>query len=296
MRRSPACSRSAPDAVRERALGALDALGPPTELGPDERQLICDYLLSQLPAAEVRPQARELLASSPAAREWAVALTPRPGARRGRSAAADPAAATAHGLAVRGQHASPAPERPPSSRQRRDRRDRARPGGDHRGRSSCCSSPITTTSSTSGLAAADTHATADDHRARRTTSYDHARARSSTLAQINLPLRPRRQQGGRDAVILQRALDARDRDARPAHPAQHQAELLRGLALQLADAFREARVREPGGRQERPFSDVNACCRATRAATAQLIVTTETAQKPTHPGPVLLRGTITGLS
>ena len=65
----------APDAVRGRALGALDALGPPTELRADERQLICDYLLSQLPAAG-QDEARELLASSPAAHEWAVALTP----------------------------------------------------------------------------------------------------------------------------------------------------------------------------------------------------------------------------
>jgi len=64
-----------PDAVRERALGALDALGPPTDVPADERQLICDYLLGQLPSGQ-EGSAQELLAGSPAARAWAVALTP----------------------------------------------------------------------------------------------------------------------------------------------------------------------------------------------------------------------------
>src|SRR5579875_899404 len=52
------------EAVRGRALGALDALGPPTELERGERQLVGDYLLSQLPEAQLRA-AQELLAVRP---------------------------------------------------------------------------------------------------------------------------------------------------------------------------------------------------------------------------------------
>jgi len=36
-------------AVRQRALAALDALGPQTRLAPERRALITDYLLGQLP-------------------------------------------------------------------------------------------------------------------------------------------------------------------------------------------------------------------------------------------------------
>jgi len=43
------------------------------------------------------------------------------------------------------------------------------------------------------------------------------------------------------------------------------------------------------------FSDARALP-ANAASYRALIVTTETAEKPTHPGPILLRGTITGLS
>src|ERR1700716_3643008 len=37
-------------AVRERALSALDALGPQTAVEPERRALITDYLLGQLPS------------------------------------------------------------------------------------------------------------------------------------------------------------------------------------------------------------------------------------------------------
>ena len=39
-------------AVRDRALAAFDALGPETDVEPDQRALICDYLLGQLPAGD----------------------------------------------------------------------------------------------------------------------------------------------------------------------------------------------------------------------------------------------------
>ena len=57
-------------AVRERALTALDALGPHTTLDPKRQALITDYLLGQLPPA-VAAETRERLAGSPDERAWA---------------------------------------------------------------------------------------------------------------------------------------------------------------------------------------------------------------------------------
>lgn len=59
-----------PDSVRERAWAALDALGPETRLTLDDRQAIGDYLLGQLPDSDV-PAVRQRLAQSAADRAWA---------------------------------------------------------------------------------------------------------------------------------------------------------------------------------------------------------------------------------
>ncbi len=56
--------------VRDRALAALDALGPETGVPEIRRQLITDYLLGQLPE-RVAAQTRERLGSSPTERAWA---------------------------------------------------------------------------------------------------------------------------------------------------------------------------------------------------------------------------------
>ena len=56
--------------VRDRALAALEALAPQTQVAPERRALITDYLLGQLPAA-VAAQVRERLAQSDAERAWA---------------------------------------------------------------------------------------------------------------------------------------------------------------------------------------------------------------------------------
>src|SRR5437764_7199433 len=56
--------------VRQRALAALDALGPGTRVPAERRALITDYLLGQLPAG-VGEEARESLARSPTERAWA---------------------------------------------------------------------------------------------------------------------------------------------------------------------------------------------------------------------------------
>lgn len=56
--------------VRQRALDALDALGPGTRVPAERRALITDYLLGQLPPG-VREEAREQLARSAGERAWA---------------------------------------------------------------------------------------------------------------------------------------------------------------------------------------------------------------------------------
>ncbi len=57
-------------AVRQRALQALDALGPQTRVAPERRALITDYLLGQLPE-QVSDDTRERLAQSASERAWA---------------------------------------------------------------------------------------------------------------------------------------------------------------------------------------------------------------------------------
>jgi hypothetical protein len=56
--------------VRDRALAALDALGPETGVPDLRRHLITDYLLGQLPR-RVADQTREHLGESPTERAWA---------------------------------------------------------------------------------------------------------------------------------------------------------------------------------------------------------------------------------
>lgn len=57
-------------AVRQRALSALDALGPATRTSPERRALITDYLLGQLPA-RVADEVRDHLSRSASERAWA---------------------------------------------------------------------------------------------------------------------------------------------------------------------------------------------------------------------------------
>jgi hypothetical protein len=64
--------RLEPNAVRERALNALDALGPETTVGlsPERQDEISDYLLGQQTASE-RAATRAFLEGSAAGRSWA---------------------------------------------------------------------------------------------------------------------------------------------------------------------------------------------------------------------------------
>lgn len=77
----------APEAVRDRALSALDALAPEglQELDAERRDDVGDYLLGQQPASE-RAATRTFLESSAPARAWARAVA---GELRGAGAAAE---------------------------------------------------------------------------------------------------------------------------------------------------------------------------------------------------------------
>ena len=57
-------------AVRQRALAAFDALGPQTDVAPEQRALITDYLLGQLPP-RVSETTADRLAGSAHERAWA---------------------------------------------------------------------------------------------------------------------------------------------------------------------------------------------------------------------------------
>ena len=286
----------APDLVRERALGALDALGPPTQLSPGERQLICDYLLSQLPGSR-QDEARQLLAGRSEARDWAVALTPAlepvsvdplP-----RIPAAGPAAASHADHDAVDEPPVPADDRPPSSRR----------GGmvviglalavivaaivvllvTHRGHHH---------PSTSGLAA-DTHATGSTTSA--TTTSTTSTSSVKTLAQINLrPATAGSKAIG--AVIVFREGSTLGIEMLGQHiPPNTKQNSYEVWLYSSPTRFKKLGFVSPAVGKNGRFSVVNALP-ANAGSYRELIVTTETARQPTHPGPVLLRGTITGLS
>jgi len=279
-------------AVRDRALGALDALGPSTALADDERRLVGDYLLSQLPADE-EAAARELLARSPAAREWALGLTPAlepmavdPLPRipvASRVPATEAAAAGAEGA-----------ERPSSRR-----------GGivviglavaviiaavvvllvtrhhtPSRGNLAAARQPASSSSSSTSSTGATTSTTSG------AVKY---------LAQINL--RPvasgskavgiaeiLEQQGVREIAIIGQHI-----------PPNTKTNSYEVWLYSSPTHFEKLGFVSPAVGKAGTFSDARKLP-AGASGYRELIVTTETAEKPTHPGPVLLRGAITGPS
>jgi hypothetical protein len=133
--------------VRDRALAALDALGPETPISDERRHLITDYLLSALPR-RVAEEVRNLLASSPPERAWArvvaselepIASSPIPEipvdggtrmaapARESAAAAAEPGVPAPTRPRPR-ERERPPRERPPREPERRPLRPPAPPG------------------------------------------------------------------------------------------------------------------------------------------------------------------------
>lgn len=118
-------------AVRQRALAALDAIGPDTRVDPERRALITDYLLGSLPP-RVEEQARELLATWPRERAWARVIASElaplaseplpeiPADEGGRAALEEPAA-------ERAPETAPAREAPAVAKERKPRREKPAP-------------------------------------------------------------------------------------------------------------------------------------------------------------------------
>lgn len=292
----------APAAVRERALGAVDALGPETQLGPGERRLICDYLLSQLPAAQ-EAEARGLLAGSPAARDWAMALTPAlepvavdplPRIPAPAVVGEETAAAVEEPAAGRPEEgAKAAPDRPPSSR---------------RGGMVVIGLALAVIISavvvlivthhpshhakTSGLVA-DTHATTTTS----STTSSSTTSAVKTLAQINLhPAAPGSRAVG--AVVVFREGSTLGIEMLGQHiPPNTKHNSYEVWLYSSPTRFKKLGFVTPAVGKSGRFSVVNPLP-DDAGSYRELIVTTETARarQPTHPGPVLLRGTITGLS
>jgi Sigma-70, region 4 len=106
-------------AVRQRALGAFDALGPRTDVPAERRALIADYVLGQLPE-QVSDTTRERLAESPSERAWARVV-----ASELAPLATDPLPE----IPVEPRRAEPAPEgrRRRSDPERSERRERPEP-------------------------------------------------------------------------------------------------------------------------------------------------------------------------
>lgn len=315
----------AQDAVRGRALSALDSLGPPTDLDAGERQLICDYLLSQLPDAE-HAVVRDLLAGSPSARTWALALTPAlepvavdplprippataaasggiprapggdaPAVTRSAPGGAAPAVArSTPGGAARPAPAAagePSDKRPPSSRT----------GGivvialalaviiaaivvllvtghhnDHSGRGLADASHISTTTDSSTTTSSSTSAV-------------------KYVAQINLhPVAAGSKAVGVAVVVRDGSTLGIEMFGEHIPPNSKRNSYEVWLYSSPTHFEKLGFVSPAVGRSGR-FSAVNPLPK-NAGGYRELIVTTETARKPTHPGPVLLHGTITGLS
>jgi hypothetical protein len=297
-----------PDVVRARALGALDALGGPTDVPADERQLICDYLLGQLPSAQVGA-AQELLAASPAARAWAVGLTPAlepvsvdplpripPAAPVDATAVREPAA-PAHAPAAPEPLPTPAAdeaaERPPSSRRggmvviglalgvivaavvvlvvTLVNHHHSHPNRDVADATHSSTATTTATTSSSSTSAA------------------------KPLAQINL--RPTAAGSKAAAVVVvfrQGSVDGIEMVGQHIPPNKHNSYEV--WLYSSPSHFEKLGFVSPAVGRNGRLSVVNALPK-NAGSYRTLIVTTEAAGKqPTHPGPILLRGTLTGLS
>jgi hypothetical protein len=284
-------------AVRDRALAALDALGPPTELSADDRRTICDYLLGQLPAAQA-DAVHERLAGSPAERAWARVvsgeLTPLADGPlpeipdNGAPADAPPTPA-----------AAPAPAGAPPAGPRSSRRGGVIVLG--LGAAAVIAAVIVVvivTSSGGGphhepVAAASSSTTTAAARASTTTSSTTA---AKVVAQINLDPTAGGSKAAGVAEVLQQgntkgiAVVAQNMVPNTKKPAN-------AYALWLYNSPTSAKFLgfvTPGVAKNGKLQTAGALP-AGASGYKQLIVTLETSAKPKSPGQVILRGALTGV-
>jgi hypothetical protein len=319
-----------PDAVSGRALSALDALGPPTSATDAARQAICDYLLGQLSDDEAAAVRARLAGSAPE-RAWARVLTveltplardplpeipresappavvaPEPAAPLPASAPSRPAVSTppASSAAPSGLPSDPPqpqalPGRAPDGTENPKRSSRR--GGAAvlvvvaiviaaivvlATRSHHHPASPSARATTTNPAAGSTSTT--------TTSSSSAAASATPIAQINLNPTASGSKATAIADVFanggQRevAIIGQDIPANTTHNA-YEVWLYNSPGDALALGFVNPAVTSTGK------LSVGAPLPSTAARYHQIIVTTETARKPTRPGPILLAGTISGL-
>lgn len=300
-------------AVRQRALGALDALGPETGVPAESRALITDYLLGQLPPS-VSETTRDRLAESPADRAWArvvaseltpMATGPLPeipveATRSEPVAASVPVAAHDDGDDVASRIGLPGGEPPPERRS-------SRRGGAlvlglaalavvvavvlivvlSGGSSSKPSTQASTTPPTTTAAAGSTGTS--------TTGSTTSTTATKVIAQINLTPPESSSKAAGIAEILQQgtthgiAIVAQGVTPNTKHDA---------YAVWLYNSAADAQLLgfvNPGVGSNGRLSTAGALPSGA-ARFKELVVTLETQAKPKQPGTIVLQGQLTGLS
>jgi Sigma-70, region 4 len=310
-------------AVRQRALAALDALGPQTGVPPERRALITDYLLGQLPP-QVAESTRERLAESPPERAWArvVASELAPSASGplpeipSDTVRREPAHEAVGAGPQPSERAEPAPARaapapgqaePTGARQaepRPDRRSSRLGGAVVLGLVGVAVVVVVILlvsgggSSSKKNAAASTPAASSTPAATSTTSASSSTSRTATrvVGQINLApptggstktkgIAEVLKQGGTDGV----AIVAQDVPPNTKHDA---------YAVWLYNSPSDARILgfvNPGVGSNGRLSTVGPLP-SNAAHFKNLVVTLETQGRPSQPGKIILQGQLTGLS
>ncbi len=306
-------------AVRQRALAAFDELGPQTGVPSEQRALITDYLLDQLPSS-VSETTRDRLADSPPERAWArvvaselapLASQPLPEIPVERSGREATPAAAPSAPAQRPEPASSGEPRPaPSPRRRREEPGGASPGDRRSSRTggaillglaalaavvvaiilitSGGSSNKNTNTTAANATTAATTATGT------TATGTTATGTPQIVGQINLtpPLTSSKAKGA--AFVLKRgtttAIVVQGQSVTP--NTKHDAYAV-WLYNSPTDSHRLGFV-TPGVGSNGKLSTAGALP-ANAGHFKQLLVTRETSQNPARPGTIILQGTLTGV-
>jgi hypothetical protein len=301
-------------AVRDRALAALDALGPQTRIPAERRAVITDYLLGQLPEP-VAEATRERLAQSAGERAWArvlaaelapIAGTPLPEIPTDSPASAEPVASSpAQAPPVGAPAPQPRPDEPQAPESTRRRRvpppepGRARP-------SSRAGGAILLLAGTAAVVVvvlvvilvlggssnhSSTTSSAAATAATRTTTATSSTTSPRIVAQINLkPTQPGSRAIGIAVVLRQGtvtgiAIRAQNVPANGKHDA---------YAVWLSNSPTDSQLLGFVNPSVGATGILQAASGlpASAARFKQILVSDETQQKPPAPGKVVLQGTI----
>jgi hypothetical protein len=308
--------------VRDRALAALDALGPSTQVSAQRRHLIVDYLLGQLPP-QVAEETRNRLGQSPSERAWArvvaselasLASGPMPAIPTEAAPTPEPAAAPEPVPARRRAPAVPAEPEPA--------RDREQLPSDHGLAEPVGARPAPRVSRLGGaillgvgavvvivvliVVLSSSGATKHNHppasagttattASTPTTTSTGTSTSATPVAQINLVSPSGSKTTAGIAEVLRRGSTTAVAIVGQGLPAntKHNAYAV-WLYNSPSDAYRLGFVNPGVGKTGR--LETAGPLPTTAARFKQLLVTLETTANPKAPGPILLEGALTGLS